>query len=98
MPDEVGPPKGVATPNFSFALSTNRASQATKRARTSRNARARACAAMRSRMTRWAKKSRVKLMYLVATRMRRPWVLRKAVATKYINLTRDFFAQHGIID
>ena len=52
MPEEVGPPNGVSTPKRSFASASSAASQPAKRVRTSRNARARVCAAMRSSTTR----------------------------------------------
>ena len=57
MPDEVGPPNGAAAPKRCFASASKASSQAAKRVRTSRNARARACAAMRSRMMRAVSRS-----------------------------------------
>src|SRR5436190_1774512 len=48
MPEEVGPPKGASTANRCFASTSSAASQAPKRVRTSRNARACFCASMRS--------------------------------------------------
>src|ERR1043166_7921200 len=51
--EEVGRPNGDTTPKRALAVSRSFWSQAPKRQRTSRNARARACAAMRSRMF-WA--------------------------------------------
>ena len=48
MPEEVGPPNGASTPKRSFASASSASSQPAKRVRTSRKARARVCAAMRS--------------------------------------------------
>src|SRR4051812_37718962 len=50
MPEELGPPKGDTTPKRALAVSKSFWSQAAKRQRTSRKARARAWPAMRSRM------------------------------------------------
>src|SRR2546430_10269375 len=52
MPDEVGPPNGVTTPNRLCASASNASLQPAKRVRTSRYLLARARAAMWSRMTR----------------------------------------------
>ena len=45
MPEEVGPPNGVSTPKRCLASAMSASSQRAKRVRTSRNARARVCAA-----------------------------------------------------
>ena len=57
IPEEVGPPNGLSTPKRVLACASRASSQRMKRVRTSRKARARFCAAMRSSTSRAVSRS-----------------------------------------